>query len=120
MMAPKFIFGSETFNRLRRVVFSMTPTPALQPLWPPSEPAPAPQPLWPGYRPNIVEAPNGDGRLDAEKRYAHVAPKYLQQAAMRASEGLPTIAAAEYNLLCNAIDVCHDEALRVHAALGLP
>jgi hypothetical protein len=32
---------------------------------------------YPGYKPGIVEAPNGDGRLDVHKRYAHVAAKYL-------------------------------------------
>jgi hypothetical protein len=34
------------------------------------------QPQYPGYRPTIVESPNGDGKVDTEKRYAHVAPKY--------------------------------------------
>ena len=29
-----------------------------------------------GYRPAVVEAPNGDGKLDTEKRYLHVATKY--------------------------------------------
>ncbi len=29
-----------------------------------------------GYRPSVVEAPNGDGKLDATKRYLHVATKY--------------------------------------------
>lgn len=32
---------------------------------------------YPGFKPNVIEAPNGDGRLDAHKRYAHVATKYL-------------------------------------------
>ncbi len=30
----------------------------------------------PGYRPEVQEAPNGDGVWDAQKKYAHVAPKY--------------------------------------------
>jgi hypothetical protein len=30
-----------------------------------------------GYRPTVVEIPNGDGKVDAEKRYAHVATKYV-------------------------------------------
>lgn len=34
-------------------------------------------PDYPGYRPWIVEAPNGDGKLDRAKRFAHVAFKYL-------------------------------------------
>ncbi len=31
---------------------------------------------YPGYRPKVVEAPNGDGNIDAGKRYLHVALKY--------------------------------------------
>ncbi len=29
-----------------------------------------------GYKPNVLEAPNGDGKIDAQKRYLHVALKY--------------------------------------------
>lgn len=29
-----------------------------------------------GYRPSVIEAPNGDGKLDTQKRYLHVATKY--------------------------------------------
>jgi hypothetical protein len=29
-----------------------------------------------GYKPDVVEAPNGDGKLDTEKRYLHIALKY--------------------------------------------
>lgn len=32
---------------------------------------------YPGYKPAVKEIPNGDGLVDSEKRYAHVAPKYL-------------------------------------------
>lgn len=32
---------------------------------------------YPGYKPNVKEIPNGDGKVDAAKRFAHVAPKYL-------------------------------------------
>ncbi len=31
----------------------------------------------PGYKPDVIEAPNGDGHLDTKKRYAHIAPKYF-------------------------------------------
>lgn len=31
-----------------------------------------------GYKPTVVEIPNGDGKADAEKRYAHVATKYFK------------------------------------------
>jgi isopenicillin N synthase-like dioxygenase len=32
---------------------------------------------YPGYKPNVIEAPNGDGYWDNDKRYAHIAAKYL-------------------------------------------
>lgn len=32
---------------------------------------------YPGYKPTVQESPNGDGDWDQEKRYAHVAAKYL-------------------------------------------
>jgi hypothetical protein len=32
---------------------------------------------YPGYRPNVIEKPNSDAAVDAEKRYLHVARKYL-------------------------------------------
>lgn len=32
---------------------------------------------YPGYKPTVVEIPNGDGKADAQKKYAHVAPKYF-------------------------------------------
>ena len=33
---------------------------------------------YPGYKPAVKEVPAGDGRVDADKKYAHIAPKYLQ------------------------------------------
>lgn len=33
-------------------------------------------PVYAGYRPNVRELPNGDGKLDAEKRFLHIALKY--------------------------------------------
>lgn len=33
-------------------------------------------PRYPGYRPDEVESPNGDGKRDETKRYAHIALKY--------------------------------------------
>jgi hypothetical protein len=35
------------------------------------------KPRWPGYRPEVVEIPNGDGRADAQKRYAHIKAEHL-------------------------------------------
>jgi hypothetical protein len=34
---------------------------------------------YPGYQPNVVESPHGDGNWDEEKRYAHIAEKYLDK-----------------------------------------
>jgi hypothetical protein len=33
-------------------------------------------PDYAGYRPNVIESPHGDGRLDPAKRFAHIALKY--------------------------------------------
>jgi hypothetical protein len=30
---------------------------------------------YPGYKPTVIESPNGDGKLDVEKRYAHISIK---------------------------------------------
>lgn len=35
---------------------------------------------WPGYRPEVVELPNGDGRADMQKRYAHIKHEHFDQA----------------------------------------
>lgn len=32
---------------------------------------------YPGYKPDVIEIPNGDGKADIQKRYAHIATKYL-------------------------------------------
>jgi hypothetical protein len=36
------------------------------------------QPDYSGYKPEVKEIPNGDGKVDADKMYAHVAPKYFK------------------------------------------
>jgi hypothetical protein len=36
-----------------------------------------------GYKPTVLEIPNGDSKVDAEKRYAHVATKYFTTAQQR-------------------------------------
>src|SRR5665213_1284130 len=36
-----------------------------------------------GYKPTVLEIPGGDGKVDAEKRYAHVATKYFTTAQQR-------------------------------------
>jgi hypothetical protein len=35
------------------------------------------RPDYSGYKPTVKEIPNGDGKVDAEKMFAHVAPKYF-------------------------------------------
>lgn len=32
-----------------------------------------------GYKPKVIESPNGDGIWDTDKKYAHIAPKYLKE-----------------------------------------
>jgi hypothetical protein len=56
-----------------------------------------------GYKPNVLEAPNGDGKVDTTKRYLHVALKYD-----------PPGWAREY--LARA----HFEACRIAEAIGVP
>jgi len=36
-----------------------------------------------GYKPTVLESPNGDGKIDVEKRYAHIATKYFTTAQQR-------------------------------------
>lgn len=35
------------------------------------------RPGYPGYKPEVIELPNGDGKADTQKRYAHVSAKHL-------------------------------------------
>jgi hypothetical protein len=56
-----------------------------------------------GYRPNVQEAPNGDGKWDEDKKYAHIATKYFP------SPELMTYYARAF-----------EEACRVHRDLDFP
>lgn len=60
-----------------------------------------------GYRPTQVEIPNGDGKADADKRFAHVAPKYMLTEWQR-EELMPYL---EY---------AHGQAVTIAKALGIP
>lgn len=60
-------------------------------------------PGYAGYKPDVLEAPNGDGKIDTAKRYLHVALKYN-----------PPPWAREY--LARA----HFEACRIAEAIGVP
>lgn len=68
------------------------------------------QPDYPGYRPEVVEAPNGDGYWDTDKRYAHVAAKYLKEMDY------------SYNKmhLESYLGRAHEKAVEVSVALGVP
>lgn len=76
------------------------------------------RPRYPGYRPEVVELPNGDGRADREKRYAHVSYKNLYK-----SPSVPLysgLTPAEWCYLLDTLRFAHAEALRVARALGAP
>lgn len=60
-----------------------------------------------GYKPTVIEIPNGDGKADSEKRYAHVATKYL-----RTEE--------ERRLLMPFLDIAHTKAIEIASVLNLP
>lgn len=70
------------------------------------------KPTYPGYRPDVHEVPNGDGKVDAQKRYAHVAWKYFKDWEMQSGE--------EYDALAIALGKAHLLAARVSAVLGVP
>lgn len=36
------------------------------------------RPDYSGYKPTVIEIPNGDGKADSDKKYAHVAVKYMK------------------------------------------
>lgn len=64
---------------------------------------------YPGYRKNVIESPNGDGNWDTEKRYAHVAVKYLD----------------EYNpykvlVLDKYLSLANNRAIEIAIELGVP
>lgn len=65
------------------------------------------RPEYPGYKPTVVEIPNGDGKADAEKRYAHVAPKYFANVWQRAA-------------LTPFLEEAHQVALHMALAARLP
>jgi isopenicillin N synthase-like dioxygenase len=60
-----------------------------------------------GYKPNVIEIPNGDGKADSLKRYAHIATKYFQTRAERLA-------------LTPFLELAHSKALEISEALDLP
>lgn len=67
--------------------------------------------VYPGYRPAVAEAPNGDGHVDREKRYAHIALKYIAE--------YPG-SAEQRGLLQGMLTLAHAQAECVAEALGCP
>jgi hypothetical protein len=61
------------------------------------------RPGYPGYKPTVQEIPNGDGKVDADKRYAHVAPKYWRTS-RQAADLLPFLKKA-HDLAVAAADI---------------
>ncbi len=59
-----------------------------------------------GYQPAVKEIPNGDGKVDAEKRYAHIAPKYFRN--------------DDKKFLTPYLEKAHYRALAMAEALELP
>jgi len=65
---------------------------------------------YPGYKPNVIEAPNRDGKLDSHKRYAHIATKYLNEYKN----------AHNRRILRSYLDKGHKLALEVYNQLSIP
>jgi hypothetical protein len=100
-MTTKQLFTAADYARIHSIVFS---------------------PDYPGYKPEVVESPNGDGVKDTEKRYAHVAAKYLDQYLHqpRDTERMKTEQTDNYHLLSDYLSKAHNLALEVAIKIGVP
>lgn len=67
----------------------------------------------PGYKPFTFESPNGDGKFDFDKRYAHISKKYLEDPSCTLDE-------TEVNMAEEYINACMDLAITVAITLGVP
>lgn len=67
---------------------------------------------YPGYKPSVRELPNGDGKVDADKRYAHIAMKYLSDDVVSSRR--------DWAALVAALTEAHQLALKVATALCVP
>lgn len=65
------------------------------------------KPNYPGYKPNVIESPNGDGKKDIGKRYAHINYSYMT---------FTDIDTVFYEYL----NKCHQYALDMSVRLGIP
>jgi hypothetical protein len=84
--------NQETYNRLHEIVFNSG--------------------NYPGYRPEVVESPNGNGVIDTQKRYAHIAMKYLRE-----WHSTPFY---RWRELYDALFECHSLAVKVAEELNVP
>lgn len=66
----------------------------------------------PGYKPKVKESPNGDGKVDTSKRYAHIARKYIEK--------MPLGAQAERHFFEQVLSKCQQVAISVAVDLGIP
>ena len=70
------------------------------------------QDSYPGYKKNVVESPNGDDNWDDEKRYAHVAMKYLEEYKRVDSDRMMW--------LLDYLNTANSKAVEVAIELGVP
>lgn len=82
------------------------------------------QPDYPGFKPEVVEAPNGDGKKDDLKRYAHIADKYLFVQNEFTSRYMKTMGNHPHQTrdteLSAYLDKAHNLAIEVAVAIGVP
>lgn len=67
---------------------------------------------YPGYRKNIIESPNGDHNWDTDKRYAHVATKYLNTEQYKSNKHRP--------YLMQLLNTANKKAIEVAIEIGVP
>jgi hypothetical protein len=82
------IFDADRFEHLYQIMFS---------------------PGYAGYTPAMAEAPNGDGVVDVQKRYAHLAKKYL-----------PGVTNYDRSFCEEVLEQCVDEARDLAGAIDIP
>jgi isopenicillin N synthase-like dioxygenase len=94
--SPK-MFTTQDYLNLHEIVFSIN---------------------YPGYRPNVVEAPNGDGNKDDLKRYAHVSTKWIK-AYKEQNRDNPKVEDIE-ELLYEYLSDAHGLARHMAIEIGVP
>ena len=80
------MFTEKDYNKLHELVF---------------------RPDYSGYKPDVIEIPNGDGNADADKKYAHVAIKYMKTEQQRKD-------------LMPYLEQAHEESMDAIFAVDLP